>query len=181
LQLNKLSEQLFLYAIIVKYPAIIYNEANFTIFLHGGILHMKAKVMYYSRSGNTKKVADAIAQAVGHTSEAVPPAYPFDNVKLLFLGAGVYGGKVDKKMTEYIRTLDAANIKNVALFSTMASQDKGIPLMRQLLQEKGINVLEESFICPGKFFVFFKRNHPSAEDLKNAQAFAKRAMDRVKE
>lgn len=141
---------------------------------------MKIKVMYHSLGGNTEKVAQAIAQVVGQPAEAVPPAYPLDNIKLLFLGGGVYKSKLHNKVVEYIRTLDAANIKNVAIFGTSGMQDNGIKEMRALLQGKGINVLDESFLCPGKFFAFFKRNHPNAEDLKRAQDFARRTIESLK-
>ena len=71
---------------------------------------MKTEVIYYSRSGNTKKVVDAIAQALGQVSEAVTPDYPLENVGILFLGAGAYVNKVDKRMTEFIRTLNSNKI-----------------------------------------------------------------------
>lgn len=142
---------------------------------------MKIRIMYHSRSGNTKKVAEAIAQAVGQVAEAVPPAYPADNVKLMFLGSGVYANKPDKKMIEYIGTLRAAQIKNVALFGTIGSHDTAITYMRDMLKAQGINVLEETFTCPGKYFIFFKRKHPTADELKAAQEFAKRAVEKVKD
>ncbi|RCX14854.1 flavodoxin [Anaerobacterium chartisolvens] len=140
---------------------------------------MKIKVMYHTRGGNTKKIAEAIAQTAGHTAESVPPAYPDENIKLVFLGAGIYAGKIDPKMQEYIQTLDTGKVKNVALFGTAGSPEGGIQIMRQLLESKGINVLPESFVCPGKFFLFFNRKRPSSDDLKNAQDFAKKAIEAV--
>jgi flavodoxin len=139
--------------------------------------------MYYSKTGNTKKVADAIAKTFDQTAEAAPPAYPLDNVKLLFLGAGVYGSKIDKTVVEFIRTLTVKNVKNIALFSTAGNpaSDVGIKAMKQLLEGKGINVLDESFNCAGKFFGFFQRKHPSSEDLRLAQDFAGRVVKMVQE
>lgn len=142
---------------------------------------MKIKVMYASRGGNTKKVAEAIGQAVGQTIETVPPAYPADNVKLMFLGSGVYAGKPDQKIVEYIRTLRPSQVKNVALFGTMGGQDAAIVHMRDLLKVQGINVLEETFTCPGKFFIFFNRKHPTAEELKAAKEFAQRVAAKMQE
>lgn len=142
---------------------------------------MKLKVMYHSRGGNTKKVADAIAEAVGQVSEAVPPAYPLENVSLLFLGAAVYQGKIDKKMKEFILTLNTNRVKNVALFSTTGSQDNAINEMRDLLKAQGINVLQETFLCKGRFFFFFNRNRPNSEDLSKAKEFAKNAISKIKE
>jgi len=47
---------------------------------------------------------------LGQVSEAVTPDYPLENVGILFLGAGAYANKVDKRMTEFIRTLNSNKI-----------------------------------------------------------------------
>lgn len=140
---------------------------------------MKTKVMYYSKSGNTKKVAEAIAQVVGQTSESVPPAYPLENVELLFLGAGSYGQKVDNKMVEFIRTLNTNRVRNVALFGTVGGKDAHLGYMRELLTAQGINVLEETYCCKGRSFFFIHRKHPNADDLKAAQAFAQKCVEKM--
>lgn len=142
---------------------------------------MTIRVLYYSKGKHTRAVAEAIAQAVQEKAEAVPPAYPADNVKLLFLGSGVYAGKMGKPMQEYIGLLSRARVQNVALFSTSGNGgDAAIRQMRQMLTEKGIHVLDESFVCPGQFAFFLSRNHPDGDDLKAAQEFAKKAMESVK-
>lgn len=141
---------------------------------------MNIKVMYYSRSGNTKKVADAIAKALDTQVEQVPPAFMPDNMKLVFLGGGVYMGKTDKQIDKFIQMLDSKKVHNVALFGTMASETKAIDQMRKQLQAKGINVLEETFVCKGKCMVFFNRKHPDKADLEKAVEFAKRAVEAVK-
>ncbi|HEX3027061.1 MAG TPA: flavodoxin family protein [Clostridia bacterium] len=141
---------------------------------------MNIKVMYYSKGGNTKKVAQTISQAINQPAESIPPAYPAENIRLLFLGGGVYGGKLDPKLTEYINTLTPEKIKNVALFSTSGSgQGDGIRLMKEALEKKGLHVLDENFVCCGKYFIFFKRNHPDADELKAAQDFAKKAVEKL--
>lgn len=142
---------------------------------------MKIKVMYHSKGGNTKKIADAIAEAVGQVNEAVPPAYPLENVALLFLGGAPYAGKLDKKLVDFIKTLNKSRVRNVALFSTTGSQDSAINQMREMLTSQGINVLDETFLCKGKFFLFFNRKHPNEADIKAAKEFAQRAVLQVKE
>lgn len=143
---------------------------------------MTIRILYYSKGRNTQKVAEAIAQAVQEKAEAVPPAYPADNVRLLFLGSGVYGGKMGKPMAEYIELLSSARVQNVALFGTSGrGGDAAIRQMRQILTGKGIHVLDESFVCRGQFAFFASRNHPDGNDLKAAQEFAKKAVESLKE
>jgi flavodoxin len=141
---------------------------------------MNIKVLYFSKSGNTRKLAEAIAEKLNTPTESIPPAYPLDNVKVLFLGSGVYGGKIDQKMVDFIKTLDNKKVKNVALFGTAGStQDSAIQAMKQQLTARGINVLDESYLCLGKFFLFFKLGHPNAEEIKGAQEFAEKVVKKL--
>lgn len=142
---------------------------------------MKTWVLYYSKSGNTKKIADAIAEELGVLkSEQIPPAYPPENVQLLFLGTGVYAGKPDPKMIEFVRTLNTNRVKNAVVFGTNGGQDTAIEAVKALLKEKDINVIDETFSCKGKFFLFFNRKRPDSNDIKSAKEFARRVYNSVK-
>lgn len=137
---------------------------------------MKTEVVYYSRSGNTKKVADAIAQELGKVSKPVPLDYPIERTGILFLGAGAYKGKVSKKMKEFIDTLTLERARNVVLFGTSVFKDqKHLTYMRNLIKAKGINVYDETFNCPGKLFLL-KAGSPNDNDLKEAREFARSIM-----
>ena len=76
-------------------------------------------VIVDSRGGNTRKVADAIAKEMGITAKDVAAAST-DDVKLLFLGSGTYGGKPGEAMMKFIGSGDFSGRK-VALFGTSAS------------------------------------------------------------
>ena len=142
---------------------------------------MKTWVLYYSKGGNTKKIADAIAEELGvPKAEQIPPAYPPEGVSLLFLGTGVYAGKPDPKMVEFIRTLSSDRVKNAVVFGTNGGQDTAIETVKSLLKEKGINVIDETFSCKGKFFLFFNRKKPDGNDIKAAKQFARRINDSIK-
>lgn len=145
-------------------------------------ISMKTWVLYYSKGGNTKKVAEAIAEELEVLkTEQVPPAYPPENVQLLFLGTGVYAGKPDPKMVEFIRTLNSNRVKNAVVFGTTGGNDNSaIDKVKALLKEKGINVIDETFTCKGKYFIFFNRKKPDGEDLKAAKAFARKIYDSLK-
>lgn len=137
---------------------------------------MNIKVLYFSKGGNTMKMAEAIASELSVTTEAIPPAYPLDNVKLLFLGASIHGKKIDEKMIDYIKTLDNKKVKNAALFSASGDNLDGINAMKELLTSKGIHVMDESFCCEGKH-ALFQHAHPDDNDLKNVRAFAKKTFE----
>ncbi len=140
----------------------------------------KIRVIYQSRKGNTKKIADAIATVIGDVSEELPPAYPCEGVNILFLGGGIYAGKIDKKLDAFVRTLTPQRVKNVAVFGTAASgEDKGVQQIKDLLKSQSINVLDDSFVCKGKF-LFANRKNPDANDIQAAKEFAQRVLDKLK-
>ncbi len=146
---------------------------------------MKTWVLYYSKSGNTKKIADAIAEELEDVlkSEQIPPAYPPENVALLFLGTGEYAGKPDLKMIEFVRTLNTNRVKNAAVFGTSGAgtaEGKAVSALKALLREKGINVVDETFACKGKNFIFFNRNKPDADDVKAAKEYARKVYGSIK-
>lgn len=131
---------------------------------------MKIAVRYYSRGGNTKKVAEAVAKKAGVSAGGLEEEIS-EPVDVLFLGGAVYGFELDEKMKSYILSLDPQKIKNAALFGTSAIVKSGNPEMAKLLKGKGINVLENSYYCRGEF-TFMHKGRPNEEDLIKAADFA---------
>ena len=66
---------------------------------------MKIAVRYYTKTGNTKRLAEAVAEAVG--VEALPIATPVtEAVDILFLGNSYYAFSIDPEVRKYIVSLD---------------------------------------------------------------------------
>ncbi|MDR2103098.1 MAG: flavodoxin [Treponema sp.] len=135
---------------------------------------MKIAVRYHSRSGNTKKVAEAVAKAAG--ADAADCGTPLaEAVDLLFVGGAVYGGKVDEALQNFIVNLDPAKVKAAAVFGTSALAKKPGRGIEKLLKERGIPLLGPSFRCRGAFW-FMNRGRPNGEDLRGAAEFARAAL-----
>ena len=135
---------------------------------------MKSKVVYYTKSGNTKKIADAIGSELScQVSDMDAPIT--DEVDILFLGASVYKFGIDKKVLSFIENLDAKKIGKVAIFSTSAMSDSGYPKLVKALSNKGIKVCDKHFYCKGEFMIANK-NRPNADDINDAKKFAKSAV-----
>ncbi|MDR0852042.1 MAG: flavodoxin [Clostridiales Family XIII bacterium] len=131
---------------------------------------MNVSIRYYSRSGNTKKLAEAI----GDYLEV--PALPVSEklvgpTDLLFLGGALYAGGIDSSLTEFINGLFAADVKKVAIFTTSAISKSAYPKIKALLEAKGIKVAEKNFHCPGKFLCLHTK-HPDEQDCKTVSRFA---------
>jgi len=137
---------------------------------------MKSLVVYYSKTGNTKKVANEIAGALGVEAMNVKQLKDFSPAGLLLVGSGTYGNRADKKMIEFLNNLPSLHNVRAAVFGTSGDgrfeQSAGLLEMRRILEEKGA-LVAGTFCCQGKMFYLFGRGHPSEEDLENARKFAK--------
>jgi flavodoxin len=125
-----------------------------------------------SRGGNTRKVANAIAEEMGVRVGDITVPVP-DDAKVLFMGSGTYGGKPGKALMKFIES-DNFSGRKVALFGTSGGPgggEKMIAAMEDALKKKGAIILG-SWHCRGKMFVI-NRGHPNADDLKNAKKFAR--------
>ena len=132
---------------------------------------MKVAVRYFSRGGNTKKLANAIAEAVG--AEALTTEVPLsEDVDILFLGSSVYAYGVDDSVKIFIAG-NRVKIGKVVNFSTAALVRSTYKQVAKLLKEKNIPMAEEEFYCRGSFGPMHK-GKPDAGDLKSAAEFAKK-------
>ena len=131
---------------------------------------MKAAVRYYTRTGNTKKLADAIAAELG--VEAKPIDAPLEeDTEILFLCSSVYWAGVDGKVKTFLKSPGArigqlVNVSSTALIESTYGQ------MKKLCAEAGIPLSEREFHCRGSFMALHK-GRPNAEDLEAVRAFAR--------
>ena len=138
---------------------------------------MNIAVRYYTLGGNTKKVADAIAAAVGTNAQDCSVAIT-EPVDLLFFGGSVYGFDLDEHTKKYIESIDPALVKNIALFGTSAIVKSGNSKMDDLFNKKGINVIAQKFHCFGEY-KFMRKGRPDTYDLNKAAEFAKTVVDSI--
>lgn len=129
-------------------------------------------VIYYSMTGNTKKMAAAIADELGVEALDVKKAALTPKDGVLFLGSGCYGDKPGEEMAKYIANNDISG-RSVALFGTSgAGAGKETEAMAEALKQKGANVLG-SYYTKGKAFVVVNIGHPTREEMDGARRFAR--------
>lgn len=130
---------------------------------------MSAAVRFFSRSGNTKAVAEAIAKAIGTEAVSVDKegSVISEPVDILFLGGALYKYGIDDHMKAYLETLDKEKIGKVAVFSTSWFSKHAIDLIKQGASDKGIEVISEALYVRGK---------PNDAQKKKAEDFANRVV-----
>ena len=128
---------------------------------------MNIAVRYYSRSGNTKVLAEALAKGAGVEAVSVDQfnAGFKAPVDVLFIGGALYAYGIDKKLSNYLGKLKKEKVKKAVVFSTSWVSKHSIDLIKKALKEKGIEVVEEAL---------YVRNKPNEAKLKEAEEFAKK-------
>jgi flavodoxin len=126
---------------------------------------MSVAVRYYSRSGNTKAVAEAIAKAAGVKAVSVDQkdAALKEPVDVLFIGGALYAYGIDSHLKEYLKSLKKGDAKRAVVFSTSWISKHSIDLIKKGLTEAGIPVAEE---------YFYSKSKPGDAVLREAAAFA---------
>ena len=142
---------------------------------------MNIRIVYHSRSGNTEKLAHAIAEVFSIRPERIGTddiSFP-EPVDMLFVGDGIYWAKPHKLTREFIEQLDPTLIKNAAVFATYGNQFKIGNDIKKLLQDKGINILGEPFTCQGASVGTKNQGHPDETDLINVKEFVKNITSKL--
>ncbi|MBC8588972.1 flavodoxin family protein [Paratissierella segnis] len=135
---------------------------------------MNTAIRYYSKTGNTKKLADAISEVTGAEAQTVDVPLN-DEVDILFLGSSVYAAGVDEKVKKFIQSLNSRKVKKVINFSTAAILTSTYSQVSKLLSEKNILADSREFHCRGSFKVMHK-NRPNGEDISELKSFVKEVM-----
>lgn len=131
------------------------------------------RVVYLSRGGNTKKLAEAIARGAGASAVSAEQFNAAEFTDILYVGASIYAGSIDGKLRQFLAALKPSQVKRVVVFGTSAGKKTALTEVKSILEPQGITVSDDAFHCKGAF-LFANRGRPNEEDLKQAELFAKR-------
>ena len=132
---------------------------------------MKIAVRYYTKTGNTKRLAEAVAEAVG--TEALPISTPIDEpVDILFLGNSYYAFNIDPEVRDFVRSLDSSKVGRIVNFGSAAMLNSTWKKVKAEADKAGIAMDERECHCRGEFKGIHK-GKPDEEDMKAAAEFAK--------
>jgi flavodoxin len=159
---------------------------------------LKTLVTYFSITGNTKKVAEAIYETLEGEKEikAIDESPEIENFNLVFIGFPVHSHSVPYKVEPFLKNITHG--KKIAFFTTHGSLT-GSHLSREALEHAVVLATKAkilgSFSCRGSVSpealdVFMKspehiawaemapsaRNHPDQNDLEDARAFTRWVM-----
>jgi flavodoxin len=155
----------------------------------------KVLVTYYSQTGNTQKIAEAIFSSLPEPKTIMPTdsVRSIDEYDLVFIGFPVHSHSIPIQVEKLLKALPKG--KKIALFSTHGSLAGG-QLSRAAIEHAAVVAAQakliSTFTCRGKVspqaleilrrspeheawadMAASARPHPNEGDLADAQAFAR--------
>jgi flavodoxin I len=136
---------------------------------------MTYEVVFFTMTGNTKKVAEAIAAELNVSADDVKNKNELTEDSFVFLGSGCYGSQPGKGIIGFIDKQDFKGRK-VALFGTSGYGHSGsLKALEKKLAAKGAEVIG-IYHCKGKWLLA-NRHNPDDNDLQKAREFASKTKD----
>lgn len=107
---------------------------------------MKYAVRYFSKLGNTKKIAEAIAEGSGVRAVSITDEPKLvEQVDILFLGGAPYANIMAPELRAYAEGLTAEQVGKVVLFTTSNWSRRTVLALKKILNSKGIPTDREYF------------------------------------
>ena len=132
---------------------------------------MTYAVRYYTKTGNTKKLAEAIAKELG--VEALPISEPVNEaVDYLFLGNSYYAFNIDPEVRSFVSSLDKEKVGKIVNFGSAAMLNSTYKKVKEVADKAGIAMDEKEFHCKGEFKGIHK-GRPNESDIAAVVQFAK--------
>ena len=132
---------------------------------------MTYAVRYYTKTGNTKRLAEAMAKELG--VEALPISEGIDEqVDILFLGNSYYAFNIDPEVKAFVASLDKSKVGRIVNFGSAAMLNSTYKKVKAEADKVGIPMDEKEFHCKGEFKGIHK-GRPNQDDVAAAVEFVK--------
>lgn len=141
---------------------------------------MKMQALYQStKTDNTYRLSEVVSREHKCKCDQIPPAYPCENEKLVFIAVEGKNSKPDKKVIAFCKDLTPARCKNVAFIIVSTTGTEGCSTLTEIVKSKGVNVVN-SFECKVKGGLF-GMGKVSDSDLANCKTWAQKVVDSLSE
>ena len=144
---------------------------------------MNSLIIYATKTNNTPKIAEKIAQGLGCEMKKVDDVKPeqLDQYELVGFGSGIYMMKHHKDILNLAKNLPDMNGKKCFVFSTSGKGDTSQhKKLNGILKSKGCKIIGE-FGCkaadnwgPFKLVGGINKHLPTEKDYQNALEFGKK-------
>lgn len=130
---------------------------------------MNIAVRYFTKTGNTKKLADAIAQELNVDARELSVSLN-EKADILFICNSVYWAGADGSVKKFIRD-NKEKIGLLVNVSTAAMIESTYAQIKKIAEKENVKLSEQEFHCRGKFTALHS-GHPDEADIAAVKAFA---------
>ncbi|MBQ8371386.1 MAG: flavodoxin [Clostridia bacterium] len=138
---------------------------------------MNIAIRYYTRSGNTKKLADAIAEAISVEAKDITAPLT-EKADILFLGSSYYAFDADDAVKRFIAD-NKDSIGRIVCFGTSAMMKSMRKHIAKVADKLDVAVADEEFHCRGRFGIIHK-GRPNEKDVESVKEFAIQILSTAK-
>ncbi|MBD3313506.1 flavodoxin [Candidatus Woesearchaeota archaeon] len=150
----------------------------------------KALIVYFSASGNTKKVAEAIAEGlksklkVDVTPVSKASVKEIKDADIVGMGSGIYMWSAAKPLKKFVESLPVLQEKVAFTFSTSGfGRDMQLNSLKVKMNKKGLCVADSFSVKaydtwgPLKLIGGINKGRPDKDDMKKATEFGEKIAD----
>ena len=134
---------------------------------------MKIEIRYFTKTGNTKKLAEAIAQELNIEAQELS-ALLSEKIDILFLCNSVYWAGADSSVKKFISE-NKSKIGLLVNVSTAAMIESTYAQIKKIAEKEGVKLSDKEFHCRGKFTALHS-GHPDDADIAAVKAFARKVI-----
>ena len=132
---------------------------------------MKAKSLHYSKSGCVQPIASEIGRVMQCVCDQIPPAYPCEGDKVVFIGIEM-NGKLPGPVDHFCKDLNPTRTKGVAFYVLNSTgKTDGLDGIIAAMKANGVETYGKPLGIAVKGGLF-KKGQPTDEDIKKALAWA---------
>lgn len=141
---------------------------------------VKVRVMHSTKKAKVKTFATAISEAFKCRVDDVPPAFPCDKERVVFIGVTLNGAP-DDKLRLFCRELNKSRAINVALFvdGPKVESNAGLKTIIDVLKEAGTNVLTDDIYYVDGGRALFGSKKISLEERTEIVRWAEAVVEKV--
>ena len=133
---------------------------------------MKFAVRFYTKTGNTKRLAEAIPKELG--VEALPISVPVtEKGDIFFLANSYYAFNIDPEVRNFVASLSKDKVGKIVNFGSAALLNSTYKKVKAEADKVGVPMDEKEFHCKGEFKGLHK-GRPNEDDIMAAVEFVKK-------
>jgi flavodoxin len=138
---------------------------------------MKIQVVYHSNHGNTQKIAESLAEALGVKAEPISSNPEISDVDILFIGGSLKMYTLESHSKKFFKSLKKPGMaKNVVVFSTSLSGKGILNYAEKMIKAKDIRIYNNEYKCLGSFYMDANKEHPDVNEVSGAKEFATKVV-----